>query len=341
MTPFMLENQRIYGEYGDCRSASLPELSLALLARQKLNWPLLQAAYASLEATRERRVEVGDLAVWLQHNPQRIISSGANIDPIAIKARPCFLCMQNLPVVQEAIVYHNQFLILCNPFPILKAHFTIVHLEHLPQLLSRALPSFLQLAHDFQPHFALLYNGPQCGASAPDHLHFQALPQVGIPVLRDGAGRKKKVWEGEGIILFKTTQTIRPTLIVEGNDLHRLADYLDRIIRSMQRSFAGSQAPQKPKEPQELNEPMMNLFCHYVGDKWRIIIFPRRQHRPEAYFKTGDERILVSPGAVDMGGLLVLPREEDFDHLDAAMLLNIFREVSLSDELVDRITAGI
>lgn len=329
---------RIYATFDGRNKAPLPEVSLALLARQRIVWPQLRAGYAALDTRLERRLEAGDLAVVLQCNPQRIISAKADLDPGAIKARPCFLCRANLPARQQAILYRRQFLVLCNPFPIVPRHFTIAHREHRPQLLNRVLPSFLKLARDFHPDYALLYNGPQSGASAPDHLHFQALPKASIPALNEGGEHIRKVREKNGVSLFKKVNGPRTALLVEGVDAKEIAAFLRRLIQAMQRVQS---PPTEPMEPLQQIEPMMNLFCLYGEGGWRVIIFPRQKHRPAAYYKSGEDQILLSPGAVEMGGVLVLPREVDYHRLDAALLMNIFQEISFGEAFIDEIVAAI
>lgn len=327
-----LDGYRIYTTFDGSSKASLPELSLALLARQQLIWPQLRAGYAALDARLERRLSAGDLAIMLQCNPQRIVSTQADIAPGAVKARPCFLCSANLPARQQAILYYGQFLVLCNPFPIVSRHLTIAHREHRPQSLHGILPTFLQLARDFQPDYALLYNGPQSGASAPDHLHFQALPKASIPVLNEGKKHITKLWEKNGVSFCKKIDGARTALLVEGADAKAVAAFIRILIQAMQRV--------QPAPLQQI-EPMLNLLCLYEEGGWRVTIFPRQKHRPAAYYKSGAEQIIVSPGAVDMGGLLILPREGDYHRLDAALLMNIFQEISIGEEFVDTIVAAL
>ncbi len=313
---------------GDSR-ISLAELSLSLLARQQSSWPQLRAGYTGLEALRQRQVATEGFVALLQCNPPRIISTGAAIDPAAIKARPCFLCLPNLPPVQQAICCYRRFLVLCNPFPIFPRHFTIAHIRHRPQALHGALPFLLRLARDFQPDFALLYNGPRSGASAPDHLHFQAVPKAAIPVLNKGREGMEKVRQGERLLIFRTTRDVRAALIVEGDAPETVSALIAKIIDVLKHVLASH------------GEPLLNLFCHYEDGRWRVVIFPRRKHRPDAYYKTGREQVLLSPGAVDMGGLTVVPRQEDFERLDPLLLRNIFQEVSIPEELLARIGAAL
>ncbi len=303
--------------------ASLPDLADALLAGQKAAWPLLGAGYAALQEVRERVISEGDVRITLQHNPKRINSTGANMDPGAINRRPCFLCAPNLPAEQRAIRYRRRYLILCNPYPIVPRHFTIAFREHRPQSLRGALPSFLRLAKDFHPDFAVLYNGPSCGASAPDHLHFQALPKAAIPALHEGTYGKQMLAAGRDGALYQRSGRQPPALIIEGSDETRLTALVRRVMKALGKALSVTGEP--------TGEPMVNLFCVYQGGAWLVIIFPRRAHRPAVYHETGAKRIVVSPGAVDMGGLVILPRTEDFSRLDAPLLRGIFRDVSLSE----------
>lgn len=324
-----LSEDLVYCTFDGKGQALLTELARNLLSRQQLAWPQLQTAYVALAGLRVRRVQVADRVILLQYNPPRIKSTGAAIDPAAIKARPCFLCPPNLPPVQQAIHYYHHWLVLCNPFPIFSPHFTIAHVQHLPQSLSGVWPSLLQLARDFSPDFALLYNGPQCGASAPDHLHFQAVPPKAIPALNSGREGMKLVWQGESLALLRTTTDPLAAFLLEGAREQELVAFLARLIKAIKSILSGD------------GEPRLNLFVLYEEGRWRIMIFPRRRHRPAAYYKAGEEQILLSPGAVDMGGLLVIPREEDFNRLDSTILRKIFQEISVSEELLNKIAAAL
>ena len=326
---------RIFADFADQNRASLPEMSLALLARQREDWPQLSAGYDALARRLERPLSAGGLSVVLQCNPQRIVSTQADVTPGAIQGRPCFLCPANLPVQQQAISYPGRFLVLCNPFPIVDRHFTVAHREHRPQLLSRVLPTFLRLARDYQPDFAVLYNGAQSGASVPGHLHFQALPKANIPALNESRDGLTKVREKNGLSLFKKLDGPRTALIVEGADEKALIALIRQLIRTMRRL----QAP--ASEAMQHIEARMNLFCRYETDSWQVLIFPRRNHRPTAYYKAGADQIMVSPGAVDMGGVLVLPRKEDYLRLDATLLINIFEEVSMDESFLDQVVAAL
>ena len=340
-----LDKRRIYATFDGRSRTPLPALAEALLNRQQRDWPQLAAGYAALDMRRERLLTAGDLSVLLQCNPRRVVSTSANTDPAAIKRRPCFLCLANLPAGQQAILYRRHFLVLCNPFPIVSRHYTIAHREHLPQALHGVIPALLQLARDFHPDYALLYNGPQSGASAPDHLHFQALPKASIPALNEVGQHRTKVCEKNGVSLYKQTDGARTAWQVEGENAKDIAALMRLLLRTMQclQALLGDTLQKKvsPLPALQTAEPMLNLFCLYAAGRWRVMIFPRRQHRPSVYYKSGDEQIMVSPGAVDMGGVVVLPREVDYNRLDAALIMNIFQEISLGEAIMDEIVAAL
>ncbi|MEI7672340.1 MAG: DUF4922 domain-containing protein [Deltaproteobacteria bacterium] len=334
----------IYANFNGRSRQLLQALAEELLEGQQECWPLLRAGYAALDMRRERLLEAGGLVVVLQCNPQRIVSTQANIDIAAIQSRPCFLCHANLPVSQQTIVYRRHFLVLCNPFPIVARHFTIAHRVHRPQSLQGVLPTFLQLARDFHPDYALLYNGPQSGASAPDHLHFQALPWGSMPVLNEGVESTTTLLVKNGVSLGKKIDGVRTAWLVEGTDAQKIVALLRLILQAMQREQ--SPPPEPPAgfqagAPLQKSEPMLNLLCRYAERRWRVLIFPRRKHRPDVFYRSGAERIMVSPGAVEMSGVLVLPREEDYNRLDAALLVQIFQEITLGEEMMDEIVRAL
>ena len=154
----------------------------ALIEHQKQTWPMLAEGYAAFEAMETKRIEVDGSGVIVQHNPKRIRSTAARVDKASVGARACFLCPDSLPVEERAIRYGDDLMILCNPFPVLDRHLSIVHRDHAPQQIEGNVEMLLMLARDLSPDFFVLYNGPRCGASAPDHLHFQACSREGLPV---------------------------------------------------------------------------------------------------------------------------------------------------------------
>jgi hypothetical protein len=255
------------------------------------------------------------------------VSSGAKVDTLSIRERPCFLCLENLTPQQRVIIYRDEFLLLCNPAPIFPQHFTISHVLHRPQAFAEYLQIFLQLAKDFSPHFSVFYNGPKCGASAPDHQHFQACPAGAIPVETQvhEFARRLLVKNVLGISLHKIQNLGRKIILLTGLDEEAMALALTRVITAAQEAMSSA------------DEPMLNMICSFRDDLYQVLIFPRRKHRPEVYFHTGEDRVFISPASVDMGGLIVTPMEKDFLRVDAQLVANIYREVSVTSETIRRI----
>jgi len=318
-----LEKQ-IFTKFPADGGARLGDLCLKLIEDQKKTWPALAAAYVGLAGIKTKAHCCGGYEVRVQFNPARSVSSGAAVDPRSIKNRPCFLCTRNLPAEQKGILYHEEYLILCNPAPIFEKHFTVVHRQHQPQAIAASIGSLLDLAADMSPNFVVFYNGPACGASAPDHLHFQAIP-VGLLPLPEAFPEGFRIIKDSGVQVYRAEKSDRAALVLEGNDKELLLQHFDCLLRAAQHIVAGSA------------EPMINLLCSCANGKWRIMIFFRAKHRPDAFFLEGEQRIFVSPGTIDMAGVIITPREIDFNRLDGESIRNIYAEVSLPEEIINKI----
>jgi len=335
--PMKRENlpcSRIFAEFHpeneDEVSASLPDLCQQLLTRQIAYWPKLRSGWKAVAQSSVRTVDCDDFSVTLQFNPQRIVSSGASVDPVSISARPCFLCPANLPEAQQAILYRLNFLVLCNPFPIFTQHFVISSLDHRPQSLEEELDIFFLLARDLAPSLAVFYNGPQCGASAPDHLHFQACPMGSLPIEKQLDDRRPHppVIKHASASVSRVENLGRAVLMIEGQDANALGGVMRKILAVMKTSEeAGSDA-----------EPMLNAHAAFKEGQWRILLFPRQKNRPDLYYLEEPERVLISPGSVEMGGLIITPVEKDFQRLNSQLVRHIYREVSVTPALLDKWT---
>jgi len=324
--------RRLFAAFsGEDEPLPLGDLAASLLESQRGRWLALAEGYAVLNGARTREIQVGMASVRVQYNPGRAKSSTAPVDPESVRNRRCFLCPDHLPPEQEGILYRDDYLLLCNPAPIFPVHYTIAHRRHLPQSLSDSLETFLQLAEDLGPRLVVLYNGPRCGASAPDHLHFQAVPSRLLPVeAAVSASRGRTILLPRGAAeIFDTDGLWCGAIVIEGG---RKAD-VAAAVRLVMSVLGG------PADSPE--EPMLNLIASYWGGRWRLILFPRLKHRPDAYFREGAGRLLVSPGAVDMGGLLITPREEDFLAMDSARIQDIFREVAFDERAVETVLASL
>ncbi len=319
-----LLNQKAYTPFDG--GESLSGLCLNLLSEQKKAWKELREGYESLKNVRERDLNCMGFSVRLQYNAGRIKSSTAEVSKTNAKERQCFLCLDHLPEDQRGILYRTDYLILGNPMPVFSSHFTVSHIDHRLQTIDEHIQTFLQLSADFGSGWTILYNGPKCGASAPDHFHFQVAPSGKMPIEKEIREENKValVKKVDSVLLRRGMDLGREVIILEGDD--PLA--IERVLKDFQNALK--------KVLNIDDEPMMNIAGFYEGDKWRLVIFPRRKHRPDVFFRDGDARMVVSPGVIDMGGLLITPVEKDFERLDASLVEGIFREVSLEGKIVER-----
>ncbi len=303
-------------------SGNLSEDLRTLLQQQKATWELLRRNYASLAALATRELKLGPSMVRVQHNPARLTSTAARVDEASVRQRPCFLCVPNLPIEQRGVQYGDEFLILCNPFPIFPEHFTITHTRHVPQNIDQVLSTLLQLSKDLEGEFIVLYNGPRCGASAPDHLHLQAGSTGFLPLEEDyeqlimGAG--EKLADRNGMLIFAITTQDRRFVAIESDDQEETQKACTAVIHSLQDIEERS------------DEPMMNIISWYADGEWRLIVFPRAKHRPSVYDERGEKQVLVSPAAIDLAGVVITPRVEDFERLTEKDVRAIFHEVLIS-----------
>lgn len=311
---------------GRDHSESPADLAIHLLHLQKIAWPELAEAHHALEKLWCRRIDCESFSVLVQHNPRRIISTGASTDPESLSRRPCFLCSPNLPMAQRALQYRKNYLVLCNPAPIFREHLTISAVAHNPQAIEDHIAEFLCLVKDMAPRFILFYNGPRCGASAPDHFHFQAVSAGILPIEQDmnRPDLRKHVWNDHGAELLRIEGLGREVWVLAGRDFEAIDAALHRILASMKRYMTPGEDP--------MAEPMLNIVGTWNEGMWKVIIFPRRRHRPALFYREDETRLVLTPAAVEMGGLIIAPVERDYHRLDEKMIREIYEEVSLDEE---------
>ena len=309
--------------------------TVEILARQKQNrdrekgltdffhnqlnqWKDVAKRFEELKGVQTR--EVG--SALAQFNPARLVSTGAKIDKATLAKRPCFLCEKNRPKEQIVLPFGNDFDILVNPFPILPVHFTIPSRHHQQQAIADNYVQIHRLLRAY-PQLMVFYNGPKCGASAPDHLHFQAGTSGILPLQRDWQRLYEtsvpllKMNDGEGI--YEIKDYICPALAIVSHTEKHDVELFSRLYEAL---------PLKEDE----TEPMMNIVAWRNGEAFISVVFPREKHRPDCYSAEGEAQCLVSPGSLDMAGLMILPRQSDFEGMTARLAKAILREVSLSDE---------
>ena len=316
----MAARQQMVGGKAD---TTMPESPLQRYFDRQIDlWGDVRQRYRELTNVQTRELSNGTSTVVLQWNPARMVSTGAKIDRRSISERPCFLCAQNRPQQQMKRTVDGRWELLVNPFPILPMHFTLPTLAHTPQAIKGMYGEIYRLLNDY-PELVVLYNGPKCGASAPDHAHLQAgIPSV-LPLLDS--------WQR----LSRGLTTV--VTMTDDDDISVINEYLCPafLIRSHS-SKAGERLFQQlyaalPCREDE-TEPMMNIVAWRKGDEYLSVVFPRAKHRPDCY---GD--IMVSPGAIDMAGLIITPREEDFRGLTAENAIDLLREVSLPKEAFTKV----
>ena len=269
--------------------------------------------------------------VRLQFNPARIVSTGAKIDKKTLGERPCFLCDKNRPKEQMSQQIDERFHLLVNPFPILPVHFTIPARKHQPQAIYKnygEMHRFLSLHSELM----VFYNGPKCGASAPDHLHFQAGTSGILPLQANWQRLSRNLTDVISLNDEEKIAVVRdfivPAFVIISKSEESDETLFHRLYKSM---------PMRGDE----TEPMMNIIAWRKEDEYISVVIPREKHRPEAYFAEGDAQVMVSPGALDMSGLIITPREEDFHKLTEESATTILQECGISTEKMNGIVTKL
>lgn len=297
------------------------------LEKQLKDWKRAGDHHAALPNVRTRTVWVDGQSRVIQFNPERIRSSAASIDKAALQARPCFFC--NRETEQESILFDRNFEILVNPYPIFENHLTIPLRHHDKQQIFRYFTEMLRIAVSL-PGYFVFYNGPRCGASAPDHMHFQAGKKGGLPVVNHCRDvRKILIRAGKRTGIYRLAGYRPSVFLIVSASMEEAVSAFEHIYRELKI---------KPGE----YEPMMNVLV-WTDDngKWNICIFPRRELRPSCFYAEGEAKILISPATVEMSGLFITPLEKDFRTVTATDLENILDEVCLTGEEMDKIGRNI
>ena len=306
------------------------EVVYGLFERQLGVWQQAKDNYEALSHVAIKNFKLGDVPVKVQFNPARIVSSAAKVDVKSIKERKCFLCGANRPGIQEGVPFYGkkrEYTVLVNPFPIFPKHLTIPDVEHVDQIIGcdgERYEDMLSLA-EILDDFVIFYNGPKCGASAPDHMHFQGGNKGFLPVEYDYAILKKRLIHSCcGASVYAVENYLKSTVAIEADNKEAAVHEFRQIYNSL-------------VIKDEEKEPMLNILSWSVGKgsgkKYISIIFMRDKHRPSHYFAEGDSNILLSPASVDMGGVFITPLEKDFAKISEKNLIEITDEVEIGDDL--------
>jgi hypothetical protein len=297
---------------------SLQDKADALFEDQKVTWPLLGANWEKLSGAKLKHFDFDGFSIHVQNNPKRIVSSAAKVDKVSIEKRACFLCLENRPPEEKNVWFGEEYEILCNPFPIFQKHYTIAKAEHTPQVIESEFGAFLELSRAL-PDLALFYNAPNCGASAPDHMHFQAGNRGFMPIEKELDLLKlnygEKLLRSDSLDLTAINDGLRRFYLLESDSLESL-------------KLLGAEVFSYIRDLQK-DEPMINMLSYYDRG-WQVLLFPRHKHRPWQYFEEGDRNILLSPASVDMGGALITPLEKDFEKITREDIEDIFSQVSFT-----------
>lgn len=299
-------------------STPLSSRIASFLKEEKEVFDEARVNYAALKNIRIRSLVVDGWEVLLQFNPARIRSSSAKMDACSVRERNCFLCRENRPAMQGSVPFGDSYEILVNPFPIFPEHLTIPSLRHEDQLIRGRYADMLSLAAEL-PDFVLFYNGPRCGASAPDHMHFQAGTRGVLPVERAWERVAKETVfasASSSSVLYAVNGYTHPFLMLVSSRKQEAVQVFDALYALL-------------PLPEEGGEPMMNLLAWYEGGRWISCLFPREKLRPCCYYARGEAHLLLSPASVEMGGLFAVAREEDFLRITESDIRRVYAEVCL------------
>jgi len=302
---------------------SLYEQVHALFEQQRGTWEMFRDGEAALAGMKTRSYTLDGARVVVQANPGRRISTAARVDPASVASRPCFLCPANLPPLERGIAF-GDYILLPNPYPIQKHHMTIAHKNHEPQGIENRLGDLFSLAEALGPDMFVIYNGPRCGASAPDHMHFQACDCAGVPIFEQIPADEKNCGRVAAL-------SIGGRNLLAGS-FRRAGDAAYRI-RSMITALKDIAAGD--------GEPMVNIIARYRGGGWIVCVFPRAKHRSACYYAPPEQRILISPAAMEMAGIVVVADPDHFDRVDENALASMFREVTLGGDAFSRLAEAV
>lgn len=303
----------------------MKELVEKLIQDQLSEWPLAAQNFTALSKVQSKDIDVRGITYRAQFNPARITSSAAKVDTKSIQERKCFLCADNRPKEQKGI-RHGEYEILINPFPIFPRHLTIPDISHVDQKISGRISDMLELA-ELLSDYVIFYNGPKCGASAPDHMHFQAGNKGFMGIEEDvELLNKELIFTHNSASVYLLEDSPRNALVFRSSDISDVEEAFNSVYELL------------PLHKDDI-EPMMNILAWFIEGEWVLVVLPRVKHRPSCYFEEGEAKMTISPASVDLGGVFITPIESDFNRIDGHKIDEILSEVSMSkSEILELLT---
>lgn len=298
---------------------------------QLQNWPLAATNYAGLNKVKVKSFVIHGFQIKVQFNPERVRSTTAKVDASSIKNRTCFLCKDKRPKEQAQLQVIPNFELLINPFPIFPVHFTIPSIKHTKQRIKNAFNDLLEISKKMEG-MIVFYNGPFCGASAPDHLHFQAISASEIHIIDWAQDVQQSIITYNKVSITKASNRFINAITIASHDKKECVSILKEVIHLME------------IHPTH-DEPMFNILCQFKNDTWQVVLIPREKHRPKMFFAEGDDHFGISPASVDLGGVFVLPYQKDFERINEDIIQQVYTEVcykaekfsALCDQIKDKL----
>lgn len=291
-------------------------------------WPMAKGNFEALKGVETKEFDLDGMHFKVQFNPARIVSSGAKVDAASLAARPCFLCGKNRPAEQMGLDWGEHYTVLINPFPIFPRHLTIPDNGHTIQKIEGRIADMIRLAAELDG-YTVFYNGPRCGASAPDHMHFQAgnTDFLTLPAALEDAEQKVIATEGASTLALVDSLPLK-LFVIDAADAAEGERLFERLYRAL-------------PVPEGEYEPMMNVLAWATPAGVRVAVVPRKRHRPSFYGTEGDDCMLISPASVDMGGVYITPRPVDFGCFGADTVRRLLDELCLSDSEINAIASDV
>lgn len=291
-------------------------------------WPMARGNFEALKGVETKEFDLDGMHFKVQFNPARIVSSGAKVDAASLAARPCFLCGKNRPAEQIGLDRAEGYTILINPFPIFPRHLTVPEKAHTPQKIEGRMADMIKLASELEG-YTVFYNGPRCGASAPDHMHFQAgnTDFLTLPDALEDAEHKEIAADGASTLALVDTLPLK-LFVIDAATPEEGARLFDRLYKAL-------------PVPEGDYEPMMNILAWGTPAGVRVAVVPRKRHRPSFYGTEGADCMLISPASVDMGGVYITPRPVDFERFGANTVRRLLDELCLSESEINAIASDV